>query len=148
MCCCWITISAALASASRYSCRTDRSTAPSSIRQMHRSRSGEWSGRFKPPTSTFLSMETPSGTTLLEIYPEKDALYEIRSREIGGDQLPTRLRLYRDAAASSRREYVRAHRAWEIGLEFAGGWHSGFAQSSTAPAVGAAQIGGSDVEGC
>jgi hypothetical protein len=101
-----------------------------------------------PHIYPFLSMDTPSGTTLLEIYPEKDALYEIRSREIGGDQLPTRLRLYRDVAASSRREYVRANRAWEIGMELAGGWHSGFAESSTTPGIGDVPTGGTDVEGC
>jgi hypothetical protein len=101
-----------------------------------------------PHIYPFLSMQTPSGTTLLEIYPEKDALYEIRSREIGGDQLPTRLRLYRDVAASSRRDFVRTHRTWEIGLELVGGWHSGFAQSSTTPALGNDPTGGTDVEGC
>jgi hypothetical protein len=101
-----------------------------------------------PHIYPFLASETPSGTTLLEIYPEKDALYEIRSKAIGGDQLPTRLRLYRDVAASSRREYVRSNRAWEIGLEFAGGWHSGFAQSSAATGIGGDPVGGSDVEGC
>lgn len=101
-----------------------------------------------PRIYPFLLSETPSGATLLEIYPEKDALYEIRSRGMSGDQLPTRLRLYRDVEASSRRLYVRANRAWDVGLELAGGWHSGFAQSSAAPSIGDEAFGGTDVEGC
>jgi hypothetical protein len=101
-----------------------------------------------PHIYPFLSSETPSGTTLLEIYPEKDAFYEIRSRELGGDQLPTRLRLYRDVAASSRRQYVRANRAWDVGLELTGGWHSGFVQSGSALSVGDEAFGGTDLEGC
>jgi hypothetical protein len=101
-----------------------------------------------PHVYPFLSSQTPSGTTLLEIYPEKDAEYEIRSRGIGGDLLPTRLRLYRDVQASSRREYVRARHAWDVGLELAAGWHSGFAQSGAVQLPDGDSDGGTDLESC
>ena len=101
-----------------------------------------------PHVYPFLASQTPSGTTLLEIYPESDAEYEIRSRGVSGNQLPTRLRLFRDVAASSRRLHVRTSRAYEIGLELAGGWHSGFVQSGGTPVLTANSDGGTDVEGC
>jgi hypothetical protein len=101
-----------------------------------------------PHVYPFLASQTPSGSTLLEIYPERDAEYEIRSRGISGNQLPTRLRLYRDVEASTRRQHVRTSRAYEIGLEVGGGWHSGFVQSGGMPIVGTDPEGGTDVEGC
>lgn len=101
-----------------------------------------------PRVYPFLASRTPSGTTLIEIYPEADAEYEIRSLVVGGGLLPTRLRLYRDVAGSSRRQHVRANRAWDVGVELAGGWHSGFAQSSGAPATDSDPASGTDLEGC
>ncbi|HEX6433056.1 MAG TPA: hypothetical protein VFZ87_02390 [Gemmatimonadales bacterium] len=101
-----------------------------------------------PHVYPFLPSQTPSGSTFLEIYPEKDAEYEIRSLGIGGTRLPTRLRLYRDVGASARRQYVRASRGWGIGLELAGGWHSGFVQSGGVPPAGTDPAGGMDLEGC
>ncbi|HET6837241.1 MAG TPA: hypothetical protein VFH24_04300, partial [Gemmatimonadales bacterium] len=101
-----------------------------------------------PHVYPFLPSQTPSGSTFLEIYPEKDAEYEILSRGIGGTRLPTRLRLYRDVGASARRQHVRANRSWEIGIELGGGWHSGFVQSGALPVIGSDPEGGTDVEGC
>jgi hypothetical protein len=101
-----------------------------------------------PKVYPFLASQTPSGSTLLEIYPEKDAEYEIRSIVIGGTNLPTRLRLYRDVEASARRLHVRANRSWEIGIEAGAGWHSGFVQSGAVPALDADPKGGADLEAC
>lgn len=101
-----------------------------------------------PHVYAFLPSQTPSGSTFLEIYPEKDAVYEIRSMGIGGARLPTRLRLYRDVGASARRQHVRASRGWGIGVELAGGWHSGFIQSGALAPAGSDPAGGMDLEGC
>ena len=57
-----------------------------------------------PHVYRFLPSQTPSGSAFLEIYPQKDAEYEIRSIAITGNRLPTRLRLYRDVRASARRD--------------------------------------------
>jgi hypothetical protein len=101
-----------------------------------------------PHIYPFLPSQTPSGSTFLEIYPQKDAEYEIRSLGIGGTRLPTRLRLYRDIEASARRLYVRANRGWGIGVELAGGWHSAFVQSGAVAPAGTDPAGGLDLEGC
>jgi hypothetical protein len=101
-----------------------------------------------PHVYPFLASQTPSGSTLVEVYPEADAEYEIRSLGITGDRLPTRLRVYRDVEASARRQHVRANRGWDIGVELAGGWHSGFVQSGAVPVAGSNPEGGTDVEGC
>ena len=101
-----------------------------------------------PQVYRFLLSQTPSGSTLLEIYPEKDAEYEIRLVELTGNLLPARLRLYRDVGASARRQYARANRGWEIGVEVGGGWHSGFVQSGAAPAVTSDPADGGDLEAC
>ena len=101
-----------------------------------------------PQVYPFLFSQTPSGTTLLEIHPEEDAVYEIRLIVIAGNMLPARLRLYRDVDASARRLNVLASRPWEIGVELAGGWHSGFVQSGTAPLISSPAEDGRDVEAC
>ena len=101
-----------------------------------------------PQVYPFLASQTSSGSTFLEIYPEKDAEYEIRSTAISASKLPTRLRLYRDVGASAGRQYVRANRGWEIGIEVGGGWHSGFVQSGAAPTVESDPADGTDVEAC
>jgi hypothetical protein len=100
-----------------------------------------------PRIYVFLPSSTPSGTSILEVYPQVDLEYEIRVVSFNGSRLPTRMRLYRDVAASARRLYTRTHRGWDIGVELAGGWHSGFAQSTTG-VTGTSPQGGSDVEAC
>jgi hypothetical protein len=58
------------------------------------------------------------------------------------------MRLYRDVKASQRRQLVRNSRGWEIGMEVAGGWHSGFVQSSDPLSFGGDQASGTDAEAC
>jgi hypothetical protein len=101
-----------------------------------------------PRIYPFLKADTPSGTSIVEIYPENDAEYEIRSVGLGGSWVGTRLRLYRDVSASRRRYHVRNTPGWDIGIEVAGGWHSGFAQSSSLPSPGNEPAGGTDIEAC
>jgi hypothetical protein len=102
-----------------------------------------------PRIYPFLPSSTPSGTSIVEIYPEVDAEYELRAIAVGGAGIATRLRLYRDIRASARRHHVRNTPGWEIGVELAGGWHSGYMQSSAPPApLGSDPAGGTDVESC
>jgi hypothetical protein len=105
---------------------------------------------IRPPRIfPFLGSDSPSGTSVIEIYPQEDAEYEIRPIAVSGGGVVTRLRLYRDARASRRREYVLNHPGWEIGLELAGGWHSAYPQSQTTLPVGSADPqAGSDVDVC
>jgi hypothetical protein len=102
-----------------------------------------------PRVYAFLPSETPSGTSMAEIYPRADAEYEIRALRVGGGGIATRLRLYRDVKASRRRHHVLNSPGWEIGVELAGGWHSGFGQSSAPPSPLASDPeAGTDVEAC
>ncbi len=101
-----------------------------------------------PRVYPFLTSDTPSGTSVAEIYPEIDAEYEIRVIALSGQHLASRLRLYRDVRASSRRQEVRNTPGWEMGIELAGGWHSGYFQSSAPAPLGTSPPGGTDVEGC
>jgi hypothetical protein len=105
---------------------------------------------IRPPRIfPFLGSDSPSGMSVIEIYPQEDAEYEIRPIAVAGGGGVTRLRLYRDARASRRREYVLNHPGWEIGLELASGWHSAYPQSQTALPVGSADPqAGTDVDFC
>ena len=101
-----------------------------------------------PRIYRFLPALGASGSSIVEIHPARDAEYEIRAVALMGSAVATRLRLYRDVNASSRRQLVRARPGWRVGVEFAGGWHSGFVQSSATPPLGTEVEGGSDIEGC
>ena len=102
-----------------------------------------------PRFYTYLPSDTPSGSSIIEIYPELDTEYEIRPTGIASSRVGTRLRLYRDVSASRRRQYVRTHPGWEIGVEMASGWHSAYPQSQTALPVGTADPqAGTDVDLC
>jgi hypothetical protein len=101
-----------------------------------------------PRMYPFLPSDTPSGTSIVEIHPQLDGEYEIRSIAISGARIGARLRLYRDISASSRRQHIRNRPGWEIGVELAGGWHSGYLQSSAPAPVGSDPAGGTDIEGC
>jgi hypothetical protein len=83
------------------------------------------------------------------LYPQIDAEYEIRSVTSNGSAVATRMRLYRDVTGSRRRQLVRNTHGWDIGMELAGGWHSGFLQTSASPApLGTTAEAGTDVEAC
>jgi hypothetical protein len=102
-----------------------------------------------PRIFRFLRSDSPSGMSVVEIYPQEDAEYEIRPVAVSREGVATRLRLYRDVRASRRREYVVNHPGWEIGLELAGGWHSAYPQSQTALPVGSPDPqAGTDVDIC
>ena len=102
-----------------------------------------------PRAYTYLPADTPSGFSIVEIYPEVDTEYEIRPTGIANAGVGTRLRLYRDVRASRRRQYVKNNPGWEIGIEMASGWHSGYPQSQTAlPAGSADPQAGTDVDLC
>jgi hypothetical protein len=102
-----------------------------------------------PRIYPFLPAHTPSGASILEIYPQVDAEYEIRSVSGQGSAVATRMRLYRDIQGSRRRELVRKTRGWDTGVEVAGGWHSGFLQTSAVPALaGSSAESGTDAEVC
>jgi hypothetical protein len=101
-----------------------------------------------PRVYSFLPSRTPSGSSVVEIYPQVDAVYEVRALTTSGTAVSTRMRLYRDIAASSRRQQVRNSPGWEIGIEMAGAWHSGFRQCSAEPLTGSDPAAGTDIDAC
>jgi hypothetical protein len=101
-----------------------------------------------PRIYPFLPTDTPSGTSIVEVYPQADAEYEILAVGSAGSAVVTRMRLYRDVKSSRRRQLVRNQQGWEIGVELAGGWHTGFLQSSAPAALGGSPEAGMDVESC
>jgi hypothetical protein len=101
-----------------------------------------------PRIYPFLPTDAPSGTSIVEVYPQVDAEYEIRAVGSIGSAAVTRMRLYRDVKASRRRQLIRNNPGWEIGIELAGGWHTGFLQSSAPAALGGSPEAGMDVESC
>jgi hypothetical protein len=101
-----------------------------------------------PRVYRFLSYETPAGASFFDIYPDVDAEYEIRAVLLGGSTFASRFRLYRDLRTSARRQRVRNRQGWDIGIEMAGGWHSGYVQSSAPPPSGSDPADGTDIESC
>jgi hypothetical protein len=101
-----------------------------------------------PRIYPFLPTDTPSGLSIVEVYPQVDGEYEIRAVGSAGSAAVTRMRLYRDLKASRRRQLVRNQPGWEIGVALAGGWHTGFLQSSAPAALGGSPEAGMDVESC
>jgi hypothetical protein len=91
---------------------------------------------------------TPSGSSMVEIYPESDGEYELRPVDARGGGVATRLRLYRDVRASRRRVAILDNPGWEIGLEVAAGWHSAFDQHSSGSPTLQEGDAGSDFEAC
>lgn len=106
------------------------------------------SGMRVPRVYPITDSKSPSGSSILEIYPDQDGVYEIRPVSIQGARISTRLRLYRDVSESRRRLATVNRPGWELGIEVAGGWHSGFVQSSAEPLAGSDPAGGTDLEGC
>jgi len=107
-----------------------------------------FSGRPIPRVYPIGDSRTASGSSIVEIYPDQDGEYELRPITIQGSRISTRLRIYRDVAQSRRRLATANRPGWELGIELAGGWHSGFAQSGAAPLPGSDPADGTDVEGC
>lgn len=107
-------------------------------------------GRIRAPrVYPILGPESSSGSSVVELYPDVDGLYEIRPTAAQGSGVATRLRLYRDVRESHRRTALINKPGWEIGLELAGGWHSGFAQiRGPLPATAPDPHAGTDVEAC
>lgn len=89
-----------------------------------------------------------SGSSVFEVYPDQDGEYDIRPVSLQESRLSTRLRLYRNLNESHRRMAIDNQPGWELGVELAGGWHSGFAQSSAAIPAGNSPDAGSDLEAC
>lgn len=101
-----------------------------------------------PRVYPLVDSDTPSGSSVVEIYPEADGEYELRPVDARGGGVATRLRLYRDVRASRRRVAILDKPGWEIGLEVAAGWHSAFDQySSGSPRLQEGDAG-SDFEAC
>lgn len=105
-------------------------------------------GMRVPRVYPITDSRSPSGSSIVEVYPDQDGEYEIRPVSVQGSRISTRLRLYRDLSGSRRRLAVHSRPGWELGIEVAGGWHSGFMQSSAAPPVGSSPNAGSDLEAC
>jgi hypothetical protein len=104
--------------------------------------------RLPPPRIYPIFDPGASGMSVVEIAPEVDGEYELRPIGMNREGVATRLRLYRDADASRRRTAVLGRPGWEVGIEVASGWNSGFAQSQDAAVVAAGGEPGSDVELC
>jgi hypothetical protein len=107
-----------------------------------------YSGMRIPRIYPISDSRSPSGSSVVEIYPDQDGEYEIRPVSIQGSRISTRLRIYRDIAESRRRMATVSKPGWDLGVEVGGGWHSGFAQTSVVPAIGSEPNGGTDVEAC
>jgi hypothetical protein len=107
-------------------------------------------GKTKAPRIyALLGSDSPSGASIVEVYPDVDGEYEIRPVTGTGSGVSTRLRLFRDIRASHRRTAILDQPGWEIGMELAASWHSGFAQSNGPLPVSARDPHtGSDVEVC
>jgi hypothetical protein len=101
-----------------------------------------------PRPYPILGPESASEASVVELYPDRDGEYEIRAIALNGVAVSTHLRLYRDVAESHRRLAVMNKPGWEIGMELAGGWHSGFAQTSAFSAGDPDPHGGTDIEAC
>ncbi len=103
--------------------------------------------RIRPPRIYLITgPESASQASVLELYPDVDAEYEISAIGRSGSRVATRLQLIRDVTASHRRMAVLGKPGWGIGFELATGWHSGFLQN-TGDLTGTAHAG-TEVEAC
>lgn len=89
-----------------------------------------------------------SGMSVVEVYTEADAVYELRPVGSLPGGVATRLRLYRDVEASRRRSAILGRPGWEIGLELSLGRHSGFPQTNIVEDVSDGGEAGSDLGIC
>jgi hypothetical protein len=104
--------------------------------------------RLHPPRLYPIFAPGAGEMSVVEIYPESDGEYEVRPAAMAGQGVSTHLRLYRDADESRRRLAVMDKPGWEVGLEMATGWNSGFAQSQDPAVVAGGGEPGRDVELC
>jgi hypothetical protein len=107
-------------------------------------------GKIRAPrVYALLGSKSSSGASEVEMYPDVDGEYDIRPVTGQGSGVGTRLRLFRDVRESHRRVAILDKPGWEIGIELASGWHSGFGQSNgPLPATADDPHAGSDVEAC
>ena len=104
--------------------------------------------RQHPPRVYPIFAPSGSDMSVAELYPESDGEYEIRPVGMNREGVATHLRLYRDADESRRRTALLSKPGWEVGIEVASGWNSGFAQSQDPAVVAAGGEPGNDLELC
>jgi hypothetical protein len=104
--------------------------------------------RLHPPRVYPIFAPGGGEMSVVEIYPESDGEYELRPVGMAREGVATRLRLFHDAGESRRRVAVLNKPGWEVGVEIASGWNSGFAQSQDAATVAHGGESGSDIELC
>ena len=104
--------------------------------------------RAHPPRIYPIFAPSGSDMSVVEIYPESDGEYELRPTGMSREGVATRLRLYRDAHESRRRVALLDQPGWEVGMEVATGWNSGFAQSQDPAVVSEGGEPGNDLELC
>lgn len=70
-----------------------------------------FSGRRIPRIYPISDSRSPSGSSVVEIYPDEDGEYEIRPSSLQGSRVSTRLRIHRDITESRRRVATRSRLA-------------------------------------
>ncbi|HKU63168.1 MAG TPA: hypothetical protein VJQ44_18345 [Gemmatimonadales bacterium] len=103
---------------------------------------------LQPPRVYPIFAPSGSGMSVSELYPESDGEYELRPIGMDHAGVASRLRLYHDAAESRRRVAILDKPGWEVGIEVAAGWNTGYAQSQDGAAVEEGGESGSNVELC
>jgi hypothetical protein len=100
-----------------------------------------------PPAFVSRTEESGAGGRLVfEIYPRTDKEHEITVLGLG--DAVVRLQLYHDFKASQRRRNIINQPGWEIGVEAAGGYHSGYLLNLDPAVTDDVAKGSWDVEGC
>ena len=87
-----------------------------------------------------------AGRLVFEIYPRTDKEHEITVLGLG--DAVVRLQLYHDMKASKRRQDMINQPGWEIGVEAAGGYHTGYLLNLDPALLTDSDQGSWDVEGC
>jgi hypothetical protein len=86
-----------------------------------------YNGMRAPRIYPIYESHSASGSSEYEVHPDQDGEYEIRAVSLDGLRVSTRMRVYRDIRGGRRRLARSAKPGWGLGIELAGGWHSGFA---------------------
>ena len=99
-----------------------------------------------PPVITSQEPEgTASGRSIIMLYPKEDAEYELH---LIGTETGARLLMFRDLSESKRRAKILATPSWEIGVEFAAGYHTGYLLGVGTPTHSDNDEGSWHAEGC